>query len=363
MSRRSRKRRVHKKQAVFDRRYSIPGTPPGTLEHHDAPPPAPRLRVVDYDAERHTEKVDPGLEEARASLDHPDVTWIHVHGPVNAETLRTLGERFELHPLALEDVLNRGQRPKWDVHGEALFTILSYPQLASMELSICQVSLFLGKSYLISFFEGPEDPFEPIVKRMRLPNQRFKGRGPDFLFHALTDLVIDQSFPVLEALGAEIEEIEFALTDDPGPDDLARIQRLKRQLVTLRRLVWPHRDLISAIIRDDHGFIHQDTKVYLRDVYDHAVQVVDLIETYRDMAGSLMEIYLSSISHKLNEVMRVLTVISTIFIPLSFLVGIYGMNFEHMPELKWRYGYLAVWGVVAAAAGGMLVYFRRRGWV
>ncbi|MCC7382288.1 MAG: magnesium/cobalt transporter CorA [Deltaproteobacteria bacterium] len=359
------RRRAKRRSKLFAKSYHAPGTAPGTLTE-EVISGAPRLRIIDYDAESHHEHEDAELEQCKTSLKSPDVTWIHVHGAAEPAVLRHLGENFGLHPLALEDVLNEGQRPKWELYGEDLFAILSYPRLDKSEVYIEQVSVFLGKNYLISFYEHEDDVFEPIRRRMRLPQQRFRGRGPDFLFYALTDLVIDAAFPLLDHLGEHIEAMELDLTDHHEPAQLKRIHHLKRQLITLRRFLWPHRDLLAALLRDEHGFLAEDTKVYLRDVYDHAVQVVDLIETYREMVGTLLEMYLSSQSNRLNEVMRVLTVISTIFMPLAFVVGVYGMNFEGgpyaMPELHWRYGYPAVWVVILAVAIGMLIYFRRKQW-
>lgn len=350
---------------LFDKQYPPPGTPPGSLLPDELlPPEAPKLHVIDYEADRFDEVESATIERCRASLKDPSITWIHVHGRANADTLRALGEMFELHPLALEDVLNRGQRPKFELYGNDFFVILGVPRITGDEVCVDQVSLFLGKSYVVSFFDGEIDPFEPVRKRLRSPvSQRFKAHGADYLFYALADIVIDHCFPVLEQLGEQIDQVEIELGDDTDRAMLHRIHRLKRDVVMLRRFLWPQRDVLAAILRDDQGYFTENTKVYLRDCYDHAVQVVDLLENYREMCASLLEVYLSSVSHRLNEAMRVLTVISTIFIPLSFLVGVYGMNFEYMPELHSRLGYPAVWLIIVVTAVSMLIFFRRRGWI
>ncbi len=354
---------------VFGKSYSPPGTEPGALparadwESDWATGTPPVLTITDLDAGRVTVRDNAEVGHCRSSLVDPTITWVHVQGALEPEKLKILGEQFELHPLAMEDVLNTGQRPKSEVYGRELFVVMAVPRLSSAGvLEMNQVSLFLGTHYVVTFADGAVDPFEPVRARIRASGPRFQEKGVGYLFYALIDVIVDLGFPVLEKLGDEIFEIETVLDDAPDRAVLPRIHQLKRDLVLLRRFFWPQRELVSQLNRDDRGFFAPEVKVYLRDCYDHAMQMMDLVETYREMAGNLLELYLSSVSNRMNEAMRVLTVISTIFIPLSFLVGLYGMNFEWMPELKWKYGYPAVWIVIATVAITMLLVFRRKKW-
>lgn len=372
-----------KKRRRDRKHFPPPGTPPGTLSVYPGVEalPAPKLRLIDYDAASFSDKSDVDVMTCAAALADPTVSWVHVQGRVKPEQLHALGERFHLHPLAMEDVLDSVQRPKSDVFDTEFFAVLALPRLheATGEelpanrkaqrvsghsvLSIEQVSIFLGKNYVVSFHEGEEDPFGPVRSRIAPEVSKFRQHGADYLFYALVDLVVDLGFPVLENLGDDIDDLEGSITTKPDSALLHRIHQLKRQLVLLRRHLWPQREVLGAVLRDDRGFFQPETRVYLRDCYDHSVQMMDLVETYREMASNLLDVYLSSVSNRLNEAMRFLTVISTIFIPLSFLVGVYGMNFERMPELKWAWGYPAVWVVIVVSAGSMLYFFKRRGWM
>jgi magnesium transporter len=351
--------------------YHPPGTAPGTLE--PATPVAAgalSLYVVDF---TDTELVEEQLDSAAACtpyLSRESKTWIQVNGVPDPETLRTLGRQFELPDLALEDVLNSGQRPKLDLYEEQLFLVLSLPRFVDGELEIVQISMFAGHNYVILFNPLEIDPFEPIRRRLRPPNnQRMRTRNVDYLLYALMDLVIDAGFPVLEAMGERIEQLEDDLLQAPGRQTLAEIHRLRRELLLLRRRLWPQREVVSVLLRGDAALIEPHTHPYLRDCYDHSVQIMDLQESFREVSTSLLEVYLSSVGNRTNEIMRVLTIIATIFIPLTFIVGIYGMNFEHpdspwaMPELGWYYGYPLVWLIMLSLVGGMLWYFRRRRWL
>lgn len=349
--------------AYFTKRYHPPGTAPGTLTADEALATSPlKLRLVEYDATLLNERDEISPLECKAYLERNTITWIHAYGYAPPELLKELGEIFGLHPLALEDVLNTGQRPKLEQYDQQLFAIMSLPAWNNKELSTEQVSLFFGKNYLISFYNGSDDPFEPVRKRLRSNGGRLRSRGADFLFYTLLDVIIDQGFPVLEDLGEWIEDLEDELLDAPSRDVLSQIHELKRDLLLLRRMLWPQREVINQLLREDHSLINESTRPYLRDCYDHTVQIMDLFETYRDMAAGMLDVYLSSTSNRLNEVMRVLTVIATIFIPPTFLVGVYGMNFIDMPELHWRYGYLGAWLIIIAMIGGMLLYFKRKKW-
>jgi magnesium transporter len=355
----------------FSKRYHPPGTSPGTLHYDRKAAATPlRLSVIDYTDTEFTERELATAEESREYLERPTLTWIHVQGDAEAETMRQLGAYFGLHPLALEDVINTGQRPKVEDYDEQLFMVLAHPvrQAATGEVRMQQVSVFAGRNFLISFHPGGSDPFEPVRRRLRNNAGRIRGRGVDYLLYALLDLTIDEGFPVLELLGDDIEQVEDQLLAKPTRDLLPRLHRLKRTLLILRRMLWPQREVVNKLLRDESGIIGDETQVYYRDCYDHTIQIMDLLETYRDVITGLVDIYLSSVSYRLNEIMRVLTVIATIFIPLTFIVGVYGMNFQNsdspwaMPELRWYYGYPLVWLLMIGIVIGMLTYFRRRKW-
>ncbi len=357
--------------AYFIKRYHPPGTAPGTLERpaHEQQLPL-TLSLLDYGSENLEERRLLHVEDCREFAHRDSNTWIHVQGHPDAETLRALGAVFELHPLALEDIANTGQRPKFETYGKHLFAVLSLARFdqATRTASTEQVSLFMGERFLISFHQGVQDPFEPVRKRLREQAGKIRGRAIDHLLYALVDLVIDESFPPLEQLGDDVESLEDDLLENPDRDTLYRLQRLKRNLLQLRRMLWPQREVVNALIRDDTGVISDESKIYFRDCYDHTIQIMDLLETYRDMTTSMLDIYLSSVSNRLNDIMRVLTMIATIFIPLTFVVGVYGMNFRNdaspwaMPELHWYYGYPLVWLLMIVVAGAMLMYFKRKGW-
>jgi magnesium transporter len=354
--------------SLLGKRYNPPGTPPGSLLAHDAVQhEALRISLIEYDDSHFEERENISVDDCRAYLATPTLTWIHVQGTAAPEVLRNLGEQFNLHKLALEDVLNTGQRPKAESYDGQLFVVLSLPSLNDGHIVTSQVSLFIGPDYLVSFHAGSSDPFEPVRKRLRNHTGRLRGLGTDALLHTLIDLVIDLGFPVLEDFGERIEALEEELLQHPGKHTLAVIHQLKRDLLLLRRMLWPQREVINTLLRDGHPLIHEETRLYLRDCYDHAIQIMDLMESYRDMTASMLDVYLSSTSYRLNEVMRVLTVIATLFIPPTFIVGLYGMNFDrsspwNMPELGWRYGYAFSWVIILAMIIGLLIFFKRKKW-
>ncbi len=356
--------------SYFGKQYHAPGTAPGTLVPHAATDAPLSIHLMDYTDTEVEEVALRSAADCTPYLARASKTWIQVNGQVNPDTLRKLGELFDLHDLALEDVLNSGQRPKVEVYDDQMFVALALPMYQQGRLQTVQVSLFVGPDYLIGFCPLDEDLFEPIRKRMRKPNnRRFASRGIDYLLYALIDLVIDEGYPVLEAFGEQLERIEAQVLARPSHQTLAEIHGLKRELLLLRRMLWPQRELVNALLRTEEGLIQAGTQVYLRDCHDHTVQIIELLESFRDMATSMVDIYLSSVSHRTNETMRVLTMIATIFIPLTFIVGIYGMNFEHpsspwaMPELGWYYGYPLVWGLMILVTSGLVWFFRRRGWL
>ena len=358
--------------AYFMKRYHPPGTSPGTLQQVGGLRGAPlKLFLTDYTSTEFTEHELATAEECRDYLKRDSVTWIHVQGDAEAETMRQLGQLFGLHHLALEDVINSGQRPKLDDYKDQLFVVMAHPlkETDPTNVAMVQLSIFVGHGFVVSFHPGNDDPFEPIRQRLRDKVGRIRDRGADYLLYALIDMVIDEGFPVLELLGDEIEQLEEELLERPTRDSLHRLHHLKRTMLIVRRMLWPQREVLNSLVRDETGIIATENHVYYRDCYDHTIQIMDLVETYRDMVTGLLDIYLSSVSYRLNEIMRVLTIIATIFIPLTFIAGVYGMNFVNsespwaMPELRWYYGYPLVWLLMIVILGGMLFYFRRKKWL
>lgn len=358
--------------AFFTKHYHPPGTAPGTLHTHPVPPGGPAtVRLVRYgpDGASVTTASDAIPADPANAHDLP-LTWIHVQGRASHALLTRFGERYQLHPLALEDIQNTGQRPKLEEFDQQLFATLALPCFADGEVAVYQVNFFIASGYVLSFCEGPVDPFEPVLRRLQEAAGKLRARGPDYLLYALLDTVIDQGFPVLEEFGLELEALEEKILARPARETLPHIHAVKRELILLRRVLWPQREVISALLREEHDLIGDEARLFLRDCYDHTIQVMDLLETYRDMSASMLDIYLSSVSNHMNEIMRVLTVIATIFIPLTFVVGVYGMNFGSnskspwaMPELNWYYGYPLVWLLMAVIAFGMMVYFWRKRWL
>lgn len=356
--------------AYFSKQYHHPGTEPGTLVGKSDLASPVTLDLIDYTEGRLEEVRLAHAADGRSYLERESKTWIQVNGQADPETLRNLGDLLDLHDLALEDVLNTGQRPKLELYDDQLFIVAAMPLYDGEHLDIVQISLFIGKNYLICLCPLDQDPFEPVRKRMRLANNRqFLTRDMDYLLYALLDLVTDSGFPVLEQFGDQLEEMEADLLESPTKRTLAGIHRLKRELLVLRRVLWPQRELLTSLMRTEEPLIHSSTQVYFRDCHDHSIQIIELLESFREMATNMLDIYLSSISQRTNETMRVLTIIATIFIPLTFVAGVYGMNFQNpdspwaMPELGWYFGYPMVWGMMLVIATGLLWFFKRRGWM
>jgi len=328
------------------------------------------ISLVDYSEGQVTERSNITAEACAEFLQTPTITWIHIQGEFKPETLRELGATFNLHALALEDVITSGHRPKAEIYDGQLFVILSRPAWRDQGVAMEQVSIFFGADLIISFYDGAEaDPFESVRKRLRQYNGWLRNRKADYLFYDLIDVVIDAGFPMLEELGDRIENLEDALLDNPTKETLNELHGLKRDLLMLRRMIWPHREVVNFLMRENFPLIQDNTKFYLRDCYDHIVHIIELLEAYRDMTSSMLDVYLSSVSQRLNENMRLLTVIATIFMPLTFIAGVYGMNFDRaaspwaMPELGWPYGYPVVLVVMFAVAVGMLIYFKVKKWL
>jgi magnesium transporter len=349
---------------LVQKRSRKTGLPPGTLVHiGERKSEKVTISVFHYSGESCRE-LEPEEVSAICPPADESVIWVNVGGVHQVEVVETLGKQFSLHPLLLEDVANTDQRAKLDDYETYYFLVMKMLSLTSRkEISVEQVSLVLGRNYVISFQENGTDVFQPIRDRLRGGKGRLRQSGADYLLYALVDAIVDQYFAVLETLGEKIETVQQAVVAQPEPETLNDIHALKRQLLFLRRAVWPLRDVMNNLSRSDCPFLQEPTKVFFRDVHDHVVQIVDTIETLREMVSASLDIYLSSVSYRLNAVMRVLTVITTIFMPLSFIASIYGMNFEHMPELQSRWGYPLVLAVMAAVGVGMLLLFRRKRWL
>jgi len=296
------------------------------------------------------------------------VTWVNIDGLGDPGTLSAVGELFGLHPLALEDVIDTHQRPKVERYPGALFAIIRQVRLTERVESE-QLALFLLDGVVLSFQETVGDVFDPVRNRIRQKLGRIRTRGADYLAYALIDSVIDSFFPILETLGERLDEVEDTLIECAARGDIRRLHEIKRDFVHVRRSMWPMREAVTALVREENPLITDDTRMYMRDCADHAARIVDLVEAGREICSDLMDVYLSAMSHRMNNVMKVLTIISTVFIPLTFLAGVYGMNFDRtagpasMPELGWRFGYLAFWGVCALIAGGLFLAFWRLGWL
>jgi magnesium transporter len=349
---------------LIKKRSKKAGLPPGTLVHiGEKKAETPKITVMDYDEAHFQEKEIKAIEECFTFRDAPTVTWINIDGLHQTEILEKLGECYGFHPLVLEDILNTDQRPKMEDYGDYLYIVLRMLSYTSSQIETEQISLILGSNFVFSFQEKEGDVFEPLRERIRNNKGRIKKMGADYLAYALIDSVVDHYFVIMEKLGETIEFLEEELVTRPAPETLRTIHQLKRELIFLRKAVWPLREVIGALQRGDLELIKETTRVYLRDVYDHTIQVIDTIETFRDMISGMLDIYLSSVSNRLNSVMKVLTIIATIFMPLTFLAGIYGMNFKYFPELEWRWSYPVFWLVAALISVSMLLYFKKRKWL
>ena len=353
-------------RAPLKRRSAKAGLAPGTLVHiGEKRTEKVRIRIMDYDETRFAEKEVKTIEECFPFKETPTVTWINIDGIHNLEIIEKIGNHFGLHPLLLEDIANTEQRPKMENYGEYIFIVLKmiYRRQDSGETQGEQVSLIFGPNFVISFQEREGDVFDIVRDRIRQAKGRIRKGGPDYLAYALLDAIVDNYFMVLEGAGERIEDTEEQLTADPSPRTLQGIRSLKKEMIFLRKSVWPLRELVSGLERCESPLIHKTTGAYLRDVYDHTIQIIDTVESYRDVISGMLDIYLSSISNKMNEVMKVLTIFASIFIPLTFVAGVYGMNFKFMPELSWPWGYFAILGVMALMGLSMLYYFRREKWL
>lgn len=330
-----------------------------------------RIQIIDYDETNLDEKEVATVEECFPFKETATVTWINIDGLHDVQTIEKIGSHFDLHPLIMEDIANTGQRPKLDISEHYLFIALKmlYNNPDNGEMKSEQFSFVIGRNFVISFQEREGDVFGPVRDRIRRTLPRARFMNPDYLAYSLMDAVVDGYFSVLEALGERIEAMEDVLIGNPTPESLETIHELKRELIYMRKSVWPLREVIGGLERLETPLINSATRAYLRDLYEHAIQVIDTVETFRDSVSGLLDIYLSSVSNRMNEVMKVLTIIATIFIPLGFLAGVYGMNFDtgagpmNMPELGLPYGYLLFWGLALLVGGGLFMFFKRKHWI
>jgi magnesium transporter len=360
MSLKSRRRRAVKEGAVS---RNSSGAPPEVLVPDPAALPT-RISVLAYGPERHFEEPIENLGKIKELLQQFPVTWINVDGLGDVAVVQELGEMFNLHRLALEDVVHGHQRAKAEAYGEHYFVTARMPWRNGDEWSTEQISIFFGSNFVISFQEQPGgDCLEPVRKRIRSGWGRSKAITSDYLVYCLLDAIVDHYFPIVEECGERLDGLEVEVIERRAKNIMPRMFDVKRDLMTVRRIMWPLRDAINVLMRDVSPLISDETRLYLRDVHDHTIQIIDLVENYRDVSSGITEIHLASVAQRTNEIMRVLTIISTIFIPLTFIVGVYGMNFDHMPELRWRGGYFLIWIVMLAVAGGLVAFFARKGWL
>lgn len=351
---------------IIHKRKTKAGAPPGTLIHiGEVKVEKVSISVIDYDEENLGEKEIENIKDIITLKEKPTVTWINVNGIHDVEIIEKIGDIFSLHPLLMEDIMNTGQRPKMENFEEYIFVVLKMLCYDDREDGVIveQVSLILGPNYLISFQEVEGDVFETIRDRLKNAKGRIRKKGADYLLYALIDAIVDNYFIILEKFGEKIENIEEELISESKVETLHSIQKIKREMIYLRKSVWPLREVVNSLQREESAIIEKSTDIFLRDVYDHTIQVIDSIESYRDVVSGMLDLYLSSISNKMNEVMKVLTIFAAIFIPLTFIAGIYGMNFNFMPELSWRWGYFGALIFMVFVGVTMLIYFKRKRWM
>ena len=343
------------------------GLPPGSLIHvGDTLESVTRISVVDYSNDSIEEQKIQSIDEILDYKDSDTVTWVIIEGLTNVELVERVGTMFGIHQLVLEDILNTHQRPKFEEYDDHLYIVLKCLMSEDEQFSVSgeQISLIVLNNFVLVFKEKKDDLFQPVLKRIRTSKGRFRNLGSDYLTYVILDTIVDQNFILIDSLDDAITSLEDGLlTSEPTQETLNTIQKLKREMITIRRHVSPIRELMSEIIRSESELVNEKTLIYLRDVYDHAIRVVESIESYRDILSGLLDIYISSVSNKMNEVMKVLTVFASIFIPLTFLAGIYGMNFEYMPELKWKWAYPSLWVVFITIPIVLLIYFKRKKWL
>lgn len=348
------------------RRSQKAGLPPGSLIYTGGRVEVPtRITVVDYDDQRVQTREISSWAECPVIKDKPGVTWIDVSGISHVPSLERLGECFKLHSLVLEDILDLDQRPKVEDYDDYLYIVLkaiSCPEECE-ELSSEQISLILGPNYVLSFHEGDADLFGSVRDRLIAAKGRIRKTGADYLAYSLMDLIVDNYFVTLERFGEQVEFLEDEVVTRAVPATLQKVHRIKNHMIILRRSLWPLREVVATLGRRESPLIKDPTSVYFKDVYDHVIIAIDTVETYRDILSGLLDIYLSSVSNRLNEIMKFLTIFASIFMPLTFFAGVYGMNFKNLPELQWHYAYYGWWAVMILLAGSMVLYFRKKKWL
>lgn len=339
------------------------GLPPGTLVHvGERRLENVRITLIDYDENMIEEKELSSVEECIPYKEKSGISWVNIDGLHDLDIINAIGTQFNLHPLVLEDIVNTEQNPKMDDMEDYLYIVVKmiYYDADNNRIKFEQISLILWNNFVLSFQEDAGDVFEQVRERLRKGKGRIRKAGSDYLLYALLDSIVDSYYIVLEKIGERVEEMEDDLITNPDPDILQLIHSLKRELIFLRRSVWPLREVIGSLERGESDLINDKIIIFYRDVYDHTIQVIDTIETCRDIVSGMMDLFLSSVSNRMNEVMKILTVIATVFIPLTFIAGIYGMNFEYMPELKWHWGYPASLIVMGVIGTVMLIWFKRK---
>ncbi len=361
------RRRTNRNEAARQRRRNPPGAAPGTLKVDPEAPP-PLIKVIAYSDQQLTEKDLQDPSEVLNYLGRHPVTWINVDGLGDTAVLHKLGEIFHIHALALEDVINVHQRAKLEHYPQHQFLVFHQIDLDD-HVESEQISLFFGQNFVLTFQEETGDCFESVRERIRKHVGLIRQSGPDYLAYSLLDATVDHYFPILEKYGERLDELETQIIESPESTTMTQIHDIKRELLAVRRKIWPLRDALNTLVRDPVPQVTEPTRVYLRDCYDHVMRIIDLLEMYRELSSDLLEFQLSTVSYKINEVMRVLTVIATIFIPLTFIVGLYGMNFDpdyspwNMPELRWYWGYPFALALMVAVTVGLLAFFYRKGWL
>ena len=351
---------------IFKRRSEKSGLPPGSPVYvGEKKTEKIKITIIDYDEKELETRETERVEECFPFKEKPTVTWINVDGLHEVSVIEGLGKRFGAHSLVIEDILNTHQRPKVDVFDDHIFLVVKMPLYndESDEIESEQVSLILGENFVITFQEREGDVFDAVRNRVKQGAGRIRKSGSDYLAYVLADAVVDSYFVILEKIGERIEGLEEELISNPNPHLLQTIHDLKQQMIFIRKSVWPLREVVGALERGDSPLLGDYLRIYLRDLYDHTIQVIDTVETFRDVVSGMLDIYLSSVSNKMNEIMKVLTIFAAIFIPLTFIAGIYGMNFEYMPELKWHGSYFTVLLVMVAIGFGLFLYFWKKKWL
>jgi len=351
---------------ILSRKTHTTGLAPGTPVYiGERRVESTKITVFDYDMARVQERQLENVEDCGAFKESPGVAWINVDGIHDVSVVETVGKIFAIHPLVQEDILNTNQRPKIEEYDSYLFAVVKmlYEEPETHAIQAEQVSIIVTPKIVISFQERAGDVFNPVRERLRSGKGIVRQRGSDYLAYCLIDAIVDHYYLIIENLEDRILPLEEQVVDDPRPAVMRGMHSLKNDLVFLRRSLWPLREMLARMEREQLPLIRPDTRPFLRDVYDHTIQVIEILESFQEIISGLLDVYLTSISNRMNNIMKVLTIIATIFIPLTFIAGVYGMNFQHMPELAWRWSYPAVWGVMLLVFVGMVIFFKRKKWL